>query len=566
MEKRQGGIVIKTLSLTRYRKLKDIELAFVPGINILSGTNGTCKSSILHIISNSFQSVKKTDGRVHTPNSLECINKINSICNPKIESLTRGDKKHNDPAPGHKGELYSVTLENDKKYSFRRHNSPNASRYSVKPYYKTGKRESLFPLPTIYLGLFRLFPYGEFQDDGRTSKIRKTLPQEYLNEISTLYKNFTGFDVVYSCQQNMGEIKKRAEFATDKEGIDSNTVSAGEDNLFIILTALISLKYYYESINSDDSSKIESILLIDELDASLHPAFQIKLLELFKMYSEQYKVQIFFTTHSFSLLKEALKSKHNVIYLLERFDSVVVMPDVDIFKIDMDLQQKLRRDMYFPSKIPIFTEDNEARVLLKEIFDYFSRVDGNGFARVQSYFHLVDASIGAEPLSSIFKDKMLLRSTLRSICILDGDAKPDIHNCIMTLPGGKCPEAFMIAYARKIYDEQSAFWTSTPVTDLNYTPQWCINDFLKEADEIETHIQKLKDEGARTHGLRREKRKEFFNKNEEFMLLLMRDWLNSPSSKTELYQFYSNLWVLFKKVSDFHGIFGVNWVKAETLN
>lgn len=557
--------MIETLTLTRYRKLKGIELKFVPGINILSGTNGTCKSSILHIISNSFQSVKKSDGRVLDHKSLECINKVNSICNPKIESLTRGDKKHNDPAPGHKGELYSVKLENGKEYSFRRHNSPNASRYSVKPYYKRGKRESLFPLPTIYLGLFRLFPYGEFQDDGRASKISKTLPQEYLDEISMLYKDFTGFDVSYAFPQNMGEIKKRAEFSTDKEGIDSNTVSAGEDNLFIILTAIVSLKYYYKSINSDDSTKIESIFLIDELDASLHPAFQIKLLELFKNYSEQNKIQIFFTTHSFSLLREALKNKTNVIYLLERFDNVVAMHDVDIFKIDMDLQQKLRRDMYFPSKIPIFTEDEEARTLLREIFDYFSRVDWNGFARVQSYFHIVDASAGAKPLTAIFKDKMLLRSTLRSICILDGDDTPDISNCIMTLPGGKTPESFIIDYARKIYDEQSLFWSSTPVTDLNYTPTWCKDFFLKEAEDIETHIQNLKDAGDRTHGLRREMRKDFFKKYEEFILLLMRDWLNSPSSKAELYNFYSALWTLFKKVSDFHGMFGINWAKAETL-
>ncbi len=33
--------MIKNLSLKRYRKLKDIDLSFVPGINILSGTNGS---------------------------------------------------------------------------------------------------------------------------------------------------------------------------------------------------------------------------------------------------------------------------------------------------------------------------------------------------------------------------------------------------------------------------------------------------------------------------------------------------------------------------------------------
>ena len=48
----------------------------------------------------------------------------------------------------------------------------------------------------------------------------------------------------------MGDIKVRNEFSSNVAGVDSNTISAGEDNLSIILTALISLKYYFNSINS----------------------------------------------------------------------------------------------------------------------------------------------------------------------------------------------------------------------------------------------------------------------------------------------------------------------------
>ena len=68
----------------------------------------------------------------------------------------------------------------------------------------------------------------------------------------------------------------------------------------IILTAVISLKYYYESISP--SKEVESVLLIDELDATLHPAFQIKLLNLFREMSEKYKIQVVFTTHSICFL------------------------------------------------------------------------------------------------------------------------------------------------------------------------------------------------------------------------------------------------------------------------
>ena len=72
----------------------------------------------------------------------------------------------------------------------------------------------------------------------------------------------------------------------------------------VIITSLVSLKYYYENITS--SSEVESILLIDELDATIHPGLQFKLLKLLNEFSKDYKIQIFFTTHSLSLLEEAI--------------------------------------------------------------------------------------------------------------------------------------------------------------------------------------------------------------------------------------------------------------------
>ena len=75
------------------------------------------------------------------------------------------------------------------------------------------------------------------------------------------------------------------------------------------------MKYYYESIRS--SRTVESVLLVDELDATLHPAFQMKLLKLMREFSVNYKIQVIFTTHSMSTLEDMLENKDNVIYLIE---------------------------------------------------------------------------------------------------------------------------------------------------------------------------------------------------------------------------------------------------------
>lgn len=136
--------MISKIHFHHYRKLKNISIDLSKNINIISGTNGTCKSSILHIISNSFQAVKSTKCGDAVKKCIEIIKAINEQYNPKLESLTRGDKKYQDPAPGHTGAYYDVEYWGDQAtLSFRKHNSQNAGkfRYAVKPTYSAKSNE-----------------------------------------------------------------------------------------------------------------------------------------------------------------------------------------------------------------------------------------------------------------------------------------------------------------------------------------------------------------------------------------------------------------------------------------
>ena len=130
--------MLETIEIKQYRKLKDITLNFGKGINVISGSNGTCKSSLLYIISNSFKKITK--GSLKNEESISVISNINKLMNPKIESLTRGDEKYNDPAPNVKGELYKCKyFDNDMELGFRRQNSgknKEKKRFSIKPDYK----------------------------------------------------------------------------------------------------------------------------------------------------------------------------------------------------------------------------------------------------------------------------------------------------------------------------------------------------------------------------------------------------------------------------------------------
>lgn len=135
--------------MVRYRKLQNLEFSFSKKINVLSGTNGTCKTSLLHMVSNSFQAVTQKCDWTQDKSCLEVIKQVNSLVNPKIESLTKGDKTHNDPANGVKGTIFTVDYYGHTPIEFRKHNSKLNNRYVVKPWYRPGTTEKLPFCPVI---------------------------------------------------------------------------------------------------------------------------------------------------------------------------------------------------------------------------------------------------------------------------------------------------------------------------------------------------------------------------------------------------------------------------------
>lgn len=412
-------------------------------------------------------------------------------------------------------------------------------------------------MPVLYLGLSRLYAYGEYSSD--VAQIKKQLPVDYFEIIRDLYKKFTGITIANEQTQEMGNIKKRTSFLTDFDGIDSNTISSGEDNLLILLTALVSLRYYYENIDSQHQT--ESILLVDEIDATLHPAFQNKLLDLMDEYTSKYKIKLICTSHSLSLLEYAFQKKHNVIYLLDNITSVVQMEDADIYKIKMYLHNQSKEDIYISRSIPIFTEDAEARLFLRCIFDSFERNVRGTFSQVRSLFHFVEANISGDALVNIFSDDKLLRSTMRSICIVDGDkrAQHKLENYTIALPGDKSPEELVFEYANELYLNDDAFWLDSTIISLGFTKIYFRDNVLVDINKIDEKIKELKKNEDSTKGVKRDSNKKVFNKYKRFFEIVMRKWIADHEEKINY--FYHNLHILFCKVSEFHDINPKEWIE-----
>lgn len=549
--------MIKTIKIHKYRKLENISFNFENGINIISGTNGTCKTSLLHIISNSFKAPKLRNEDCDPPASLRVIKNSNVIFNPKIEALVRDAKEYVDPSNGLKGNLFEVEYSDNSVLRFRKHNSDIENRFAIKPYYgNTEERKYLPACPIIYLGLSRLFPTGEI-DDESLNNVNINLPDDYLDKIKVLYKKLTQIEIDNIKITNVNNFKSGPEFKSSVDGIDSNTISSGEDNLFIILKALVSLSFYHDSIK-DKSNDISSILLIDEFDATLHPSLQEKLFDILEEYAAKYSIQIIITTHSLSLLEYAIEKNKNVIYLLNNYTDVDNIENPTILDIKMYLRNEVRDELYSKIKIPIFMEDDEARLFFTEFLDYLE--DRNKeFSMVRRFFHLVPCKIGADNLSTIFNDPYLLETTLKSICILDGDKQSDISKCTIALPGKESPEQLFFKYIEQLNSENNDFWKNRNIIRLGYTKHKYLHDIKPDIDSIQIAISEKKDSGSSSKGIERQLNKKIFNKHINFFRLVMSHWFHNSSNDTEIRRFYNNLKTVFKKVSIPNGIEKNEW-------
>src|SRR5690606_29768781 len=163
--------------------------------------------------------------------------------------------------------------------------------------------------------------------------------------------------------------KQKNTLGVNTDFYDWKMNSAGQDNIGKILLAILSFKRLKAT---HDAAYKGGILAIDELDATLYPASQIKLIEALRKFASNLNIQIIFTTHSLSIMEsvcglyekfrkiEASKDQIRVIFLEKRNDNIHIIPEAtfDIIK------HRLNVTIAGTTKItlPVFTEDKEAAI------------------------------------------------------------------------------------------------------------------------------------------------------------------------------------------------------------
>lgn len=311
--------MFKDIRIKDFRLFKEQKIVLGKKITVLCGRNSTGKSTILGMLANSGE-LKKKDGTTYTNRAFKAefselfkgSRDYDQIGSDRFEieicstDGTLSDYRSFRTAWQNKDRRRDIGTENkDQKVP---------DRFRVIPFKKLegGKKtEAKFEYPIIYLGLSRLYPIGEAKDNGIFTKNvqfdSKDDEKWFVNNYMKILSMHS--EVTKVTNYAIGETDKKAGIGVNTNTYDYRTNSSGQDNLGQILLAVLSFRRLYRNLGTEWKG---GLLLIDEVDATLHPAAQNRLFQLFIKESREIGLQVVLTTHSLSLLQKVTeKTEYN---------------------------------------------------------------------------------------------------------------------------------------------------------------------------------------------------------------------------------------------------------------
>lgn len=458
--------VIK-LCLGDFRLFNRAEVLIGKRVTAIAGNNGTGKSTVLGILANSSQITNKKT-------------LLGKSYKGEFSELFSADKNH-DPS-GQKVYMWYEENGTQLQASFRtawqkyksrtteEEQNQSTERFRVIPKRKRPdgtETESKIPSPVIYLGLSRLYPVGETVD-GLTAKSRKWADAD---DESWFNKNYSKILSIHEPIKSLSSLSISGITSKSGTGVETDTYgptanSSGQDNLGQILLSILSLRKLKKEMGSEWDG---GLLLIDEVDASLHPAAQLRLLKLLEDESKANDFQVVFTTHSTVLLKEmSRKNQYNptdspgnieVSYFSCANGSLEVIRNPSWSTIENGL---LVSNPALRSKlVGVFSEDDEARWLMKGILNELC-------PDILNCCDFLGVTIGCDQIISLYTgDFCYFRDR---VVVFDGDVEIEkvekripaalrkSGGNIVVLPGGVRPENVIWDYLSQEPTDENQLW------------------------------------------------------------------------------------------------------------
>lgn len=457
-------MIIKKISIKKFRGFKDLN--FEPGkhLTAIAGQNGTQKTTVLGMLSQPFAITLKENPMLGEK----------PLCGGNFKSGFSDKFKFSDVFDKVGEHEWTIHQEGgDPPYTVESIKRVGKKEKETIRFWKQGDRTAgsgYIQLPVIYLSLKRLLPIGEDKDITKDNSVilsddKFDFYKKWYNKILINLDDILESNYIASGQKNT--------LGANTSSYDWKLNSAGQDNIGKIILAILSFKRLKEKYQGNYNG---GILAIDELDATLYPASQLKLIDALRNFSSKYNIQIIFTSHSLTILEKLCELQENtkiagqnkVVYLEKKDDKIVVTQNVSFSSIKNRLKVIIENKKTL--KIDVFTEDAEAIIFTKSILK-----------RKATNLNFIKCKLGCSELIELASKKVPSFMFPNSIIILDGDIKnkPSLLkkakklNNVITLPTNQSIEQ-LLAYFLSELSDTSTIWSSIN-TDFN--KQYCFRDY-----------------------------------------------------------------------------------------
>jgi hypothetical protein len=472
-------MIIKSVHIKRFRGFNEVFLKLGNNLTVIAGQNGTQKTTLLGIITQPFTITDKKNP-LYGEKPLSGGN-FKSLFSEKFKLSDTFDlpKKHE----------WTLNLTDAFEPEFTVESINRDSKKTGIRFWKKGDRSKgsgYIQIPVVYLSLSRLLPIGE--DSSINSSNEISLTKEEFEFYQTWHNKILIIPDLEMVSADYLTSKQKNTLGVNTSFYDWKMNSAGQDNIGKIILAILSFKRLKEKYGDAYQG---GILAIDEIDATLYPASQVKLLEALRRFSSKFKIQIIFTTHSLNILNKTcgwqedpqISRQIKVIYLEKSDSGIKAIENVpyEVIKNKLNVALALRKKV---KKIPLFTEDKEAQIFLKAILK-----------RKTTVYKSLDCTLGCDNFIELSRKKINGFNYPESIIAVDGDVRKDAGKMrkinqfknFLILPGKDSPERLLAEFLHGLSDD-SEYWNNIYT---GYSKQHVFKDF--SLYEIRNNREKAKE-------------------------------------------------------------------------
>jgi len=459
---------IEKIDIKNFRHFHNLILEFPKPITLIGGTNGTSKSTLLGMLGQPLGFDTRNKSSSYTDNYNEIgLHTFKTVAGKqfatKYSEVFRMSRRYDNPSKNcpYKYEVYlsgdcigAYKNIKDKGLVVRsipRESTTSEIRFVTGPGHSQGKGEGNFPHPVIYLGLDRLSPLA-LCDSVDLSKKNDLSPNEksYLSnrytDILTIMDKYLQPQFVHLKTNPKGDF-----YGPQSSDFDAESCSAGQDNLGQILSSVISFQRLKAKLGDSYQG---GLLLIDEIDATLHPVAQDKLLRTLLKVARDLDLQIIATTHSLYLFRRVFQSdlKRGVgaIFLECRSNRNIAIKTFSEYDEIENWLNFLSGTKKNPRKISLLREDAST-------WDFFRSIVGPSICK---YLKENKSSLSASVVGHL--SSINCPEVQNIIFLVDGDeaGQNEVNKKrknLLKMPGDTYPEKLLYDFIKNLDDDDAFF-------------------------------------------------------------------------------------------------------------